>query len=101
MKTQITEAVRMALGGSRKVKIAFKREATREVAYLLGMEHSGIIELDGNNGNDKINLMCVPGSGDWGDDSIRTTTVTLTDRFDEKWFVDRLDRALEKIEAVN
>ncbi len=100
MKAQITQAVRAALAGSRKVEITFKREAKTEVAYLLGMERSGIIKLDGNNGNDKVNLMCVPGSGDWGHDSIRTTTLTLTDQFDENWFVSRLERALEKIEAV-
>ena len=100
MKTQITQAVQVALGGSRKVKITFRREAKTEVAYLLGMERSGIIKLDGNNGNDKMNLMCVPASGDWGHDSVRTTTLTLTDQFDESWFVDRLERALEKIEVV-
>ena len=91
MKDQITQAVRAVLDGSRKVKITFKREAIHEVAYLLGMERSGIIKLDGHNGNDKMNLMCVPMSRDWGHDSIRTTVVTLTDRFDENWFVSLWD----------
>ena len=101
MKDQIKQMVRTALEGSRKVKITFKREAIHEVAYLLGMERSGIIRLDGNNGNDKVNLMCVSMSRDWGHDSIRTAVVTLTDQFDENWFVSRLEHGLEKIEPVS
>jgi len=98
MKTQITQAVRTALGGSRKVKITFKREATIEVNYLLVMARSGIIQL--NNG-DEMTFMAVSQSKDWGGDRNRTTTLTLTDQFDENWFVGRMDHALEKIEAVS
>lgn len=99
MRTQITQAVLTALGGSREVKITFKREATvAQVAFLLGMASAGIIQL---NEQDEALLECVVLSKDWGGDRNRTTTLTLTDKFDKDWFVGRMERALEKIEVVN
>jgi len=98
MKTQITQAVRVALVGSHKVKVTFRREAIFEVSYLLGMAKSGIVQL--NNGTETT-LRVVAQSRDWGDDQNRTATVTLMNQFDEDWFVERMYRALEKIEAIS
>ena len=101
MRNKILEAVRAALSGSKKVKITFKPTAEQgEVAYLLGMERTGIIKLDGNNGQDRFILECVMSTGDWGHDNNRTIIVILTDQFDGDWFASRLDRALESIEGV-
>lgn len=96
-RAEITQAVRTAFDGSRKVRITFMQEAVIEVSYLLGMARSGIVQL--NNGAE-MTLMAVSQSKDWGDDQNRTTTLILTDRFDENWFVERMYDALEKIEAV-
>ena len=99
MQEKIKLAVRTAaVNGSHKVKITFKQKATKEVVYLLQMGWSGIVKLDDKN---KINLMRAVESGAWSHDDIRTTTVTLTEQFDESWFVGRLGHALEQIEAIS
>ena len=97
MRTQIKDAIQKALQGSRQVKITFKREAINEVNYLLGLANSGIISL---NSADAQLLKIIVHTRSWSVDSNRTLTVTLTPKFDEEWFVQRLWRALEKIEAV-
>jgi hypothetical protein len=98
MNTQILkQAIQEALKGSRKVEITFRRDALSEVPFLLGMKNSGIISL--NMGDEHV-LANALRTLDWGVDSNRTLTVTLTGKFDEDWFVGRMRRALEKIEAV-
>lgn len=98
MHTRIRQAVQEALKRSRKVKITFKREALNEVPFLLGMKNSGTISL--NMGDEHVLALALR-TLEWGVDSNRTLTVTLTGNFDEDWFVNRMRRALEKIEVVN
>lgn len=97
MRAKITQAVQEALKGSRKVKITFKRNAISDINYLLGMANSGIISL--NNADAQV-LAIVVRTRNWSVDSNRIVLVTLTAKFDEQWFVQRLWRALEKIETV-
>lgn len=98
MRTKITQAVQEAQKGSRKVKIIFKRDAIGDINYLLGMCRDGIISL---NDSDSHVLWTILRERNWDVDSNRTVIVTLTAKFEEEWFVGRLWRALEKIEAVN
>jgi len=98
MRTKIMEALKAALGGSRKVKITFKQETVTDLAYLMRMERVGLIQLDDN---DKANLTRVLKFGGWWEnDSNRTTIVTLTAQFNENWFLARMERALEAIEVA-
>ncbi|MEK9195217.1 MAG: hypothetical protein AAB975_02485 [Patescibacteria group bacterium] len=99
MKQEIRQALQIALAGSRKLKIVFKKEAIGgEVAYLLGMMNAGIINLDIR---DAMNLSVTNASRKWVPDNNRAVVVMLTDQFDENWFVERMYRALEKIEILN
>ena len=99
MKQEIRQALQIALAGSRKIKIVFKKEAIGgEVAYLLGMMNAGIINLDIR---DAMNLSVTNASRKWVPDNNRAVVVMLTDQFDENWFVERMYRALEKIEILN
>ena len=97
MRDMIAYAVNVALKGSRKVKITFRRECVRDIPYLLGMIKAKVVEVDSAT---EMNLRAVLGSYNWGDDSNRTVTVVLAAGFDESWFASRLYRALENIEAV-
>lgn len=46
MREKILIAVRTAIqNSSRKVRVTFRREAIRDLQYLLGMQNSGIIRL--------------------------------------------------------
>lgn len=98
MRTKIAQAIQIVLQGSRKVKITFKRDAISDVSYLLGMKSGCVIELVEMDA--KVLEVAVQ-TRNWGLDSNRIVVVTLTNKFDEKWFVQRLWRALEKIEVVN
>lgn len=91
------EAILQAQQGSSKVKVTFKREATGDLNYLFGMVRNGVVELDPS---DEMVLMAVAQTGDWGGDHNRTVIITLTDQFDEEWFVGRMQRAVESISAV-
>lgn len=107
-REEITRPVMAAIDGSKKLKITFKKEATRETLKLLGMEKVGNVGLDDNV---KIDLFCVGTSGNW-EMINRTVVVTLTDKFrkdDEArdtrsplgWFIDKMMYALEGIEAID
>ena len=98
MRAQIKEAVKTACTGARKVRITFKRSATGDINYLLGMKRAGIVEFAHG---DEVVLMAVEMSGDWEHDENRVLVVTLTDTFDDEWFVGRMWRALDAIEVVN
>jgi len=97
MREQIAQAIQAALQGSRKVRIIFKRGATSDVKHLIAMARAGILSL----GKDLMNLEAVAVSGEWESGRNRTTVVTLTDTFDQEWFVGRMERALEKIKVVS
>lgn len=99
---QRTEKVQViisdALRGSRKLKITFRRDADRgDINYLLGMINQGGVTIPAG---DKMALMAVSMSGDWGANRNRQTVVTLTEVFDCDWFEGRLLRALERVELV-
>lgn len=93
----LAEAIQQAQQGSGKVEVIFKREAIGDLNYLFGMVRNGIIELDPG---DEMALMAVAQTGDWEGDHNRTVTITLTNKFDEEWFVGRMRRAVESISAV-
>ena len=93
----ITQVVKDAQAGSRKVRCTFKQDAYSDISYLLGMDRSGIIAL---KTGDRMVMMAVMGSGNWEHDENRTLEVTLTDDFDSDWFVGRMRRALEQIEVA-
>jgi len=99
MKDQINQAVSIALQGSRKVKITFKQDAIDSIPYLLGMVRSGLVMFEHSIG--EVNMQVALQTHDWDHDLNRTTTLRLLDKFDLDWFSNRLDRALEKIEATN
>lgn len=96
-REKMRQTLREALGGSRKIRITFKKEAIPEIPYLLGMLKSGIIKIDTM---DEITLRAVINSKKWDGDANRTLTATLTDQFDEDWFVGRMERALESISVA-
>ena len=93
----ISQVVKDAQSGSRKVRITFKPDAYSDINYLLGMDRSGIITM---KAGDRMTLMAVMGSGNWEHDENRTLEVTFTDEFDGEWFISRMRRALDKIEVV-
>jgi len=86
------EAIKQALAGERKLRITFKEQAMVDLNYLFGMENSGIVIVDPS---DKVVLDTVLATGDWEFDANRTMTVTLTETFDESWFLDRMERSVE------
>ncbi|NQV13229.1 MAG: hypothetical protein HQ530_02910 [Parcubacteria group bacterium] len=98
MREQIEKAVQTALQGSRKVKITFKQEAIGDINYLLGMAQGNIVSL--GSGVDAL-LMAIIQTHNWDNDQNRTLTITLTDTFDEDWFVGRMHPALESIEVAS
>ena len=61
------------------------------------MSQAEAVDIDGGA---ETALTATHASYDWQGDSNRTVTLTLTFRFDENWFADRLGNALEAIEAV-
>lgn len=93
----ITQIIKDAQAGSRKVRCTFKQDACSDTSYLLGMDRSGIISLETG---DRLVMMAVMQSGNWEHDENRTLEVTLTDDFDADWFVSRMRRALDKIEVA-
>jgi len=93
----ISEVVKAAESGSRKVNITFKQDAQSDINYLLGMDRSKIITM---KAGDRLTLMAVTQSGSWERDENRTLEVTFTEEFDSDWFIGRMRRALEKIEVV-
>lgn len=97
MRTKITQAVQTTLTGSRKVRITFKRDAIGDITHLLAMNKNHVVALDQM---DALVLQTVVQTRKWDVDSNRTVVVTLTDKFDEEWFVGRLWRALDKIEVI-
>jgi hypothetical protein len=97
MQPKIMEAIRNALEGSRKVKITFKQEATFDLNYLLEMGRVGIISVEG----DKLLLMSIAHCGHWESNSNRTVVITLTEKFDPNWFINRMHKCLESIEVIN
>jgi len=97
MSKQILAAIHEALTGSRQIIVTFKFQATEEVNYLLDMVDRHLVALD--IGDRKV-LELVAEARVWPGDHSRIFTVTLTKLFDEQWFVDRLGKALEKVEAV-
>ncbi|GBE16720.1 hypothetical protein BMS3Abin15_00542 [bacterium BMS3Abin15] len=97
MKNQILKAIQEALAGSRKLKITFKDGTVSYLAYLRGMQRGGII---GISDDDNLIIDAIMDSKKWGRDENRTLTVTLKDSFDSAWFTGRMERALERIEAV-
>lgn len=96
IRNQILQAVQEAMKGSRKVKITFIPEGIDYVPYLLAFNRTGIIQL----GEDGLVIMAIAASRKWDGDCNRTTTITLTDKFDENQFAARFQHALEKIEVV-
>jgi hypothetical protein len=99
MKDDIfNRAIQKALIGSRKLKIKFSREAVGDVMCLCGMERGGIVKIDDATA---LTLSAVMQSGKWGSDSNRIVTIQLGDHFDPKLFGGRMERALEKIEAID
>lgn len=97
MHLPLFQALNQASKGTRKIRITFKEEATICTDYLSEMSRRGSISL--NNGVEKI-LMAVAQTGSWEGIYNRTILVTLTDKFDQNWFVNRMHRALNKIEVV-
>ena len=93
----ITQVVKAAQDGSRKVRVTFKQDAYGDISYLLGMDRSRIITM---KAGDRMTLMAVMGSGSWERDENRTLEVTFTDEFDAEWFISRMRRALDKIEVA-
>ena len=98
MEKHILEAIRLALQGSHKVNITFKRTAADKVKHLLGMNRAGAISL---HSIDEATMTAVMMSKKWTDDNHRTLTVTFPDKFDKNWFFERMRHALDKIEVVN
>ncbi len=103
MKEKVAQALQRALQGSRKVKITFTTEGTEKLHYLvMGMKHGGMVLLPDD---DYMMLRNTLISGKWPffHKHKRTTTVTLTDKFDEKLLVDftnYMSCIIEKIEVV-
>lgn len=101
MRDQILAAVKTVLapGGSRKVRVTFKREETFAPTYLQAMAMQGVIKLE-NGYADLALIVAIRQSENWERDENRIFTVTLTDKYDENFFVGRMQRPLENIEAV-
>lgn len=89
----ILDTIQAALRGSRKIRMTFKQRSISDIAYLLAM-NGKIIKL---STGDEMALLAVRMTNDWGADRNRTITITLTDNFDENWFVGRMERAVDKI----
>lgn len=104
MQQKVAQAVQEALHGSRRVQITFKqgavdRSVVHGIAYLLGMEEMGFVSLSEIT---QMMLRSVLKYRDWvGFGNNRTMLVTLTDKFSEEWFMNRIHSALEKIEVVD
>ncbi|MFH0853155.1 MAG: hypothetical protein V1853_02005 [bacterium] len=98
MRDKIIAALTQALSGSRKVSITFKPEALLYIGYLLVMIKAKTVQIDNK---DEIKLKAVLVSRKWNMNCPRTVTITLTDAFNQKWFIRRLGNALEAISVVN
>lgn len=98
MKQKILQEIQKALLGSRRVKVTFRRDAAYDVKDLLGLADCGTISLQETKKNELIAAATC--SRKWKEHNNRTTVVMFTEHFREKWFVDRMHRALEKIEVV-
>lgn len=98
MEERIVEATRLALRGSRQVRITFKKEAAKEMSYFLGMLRAGCISV---STADKYILATVALCHSWAEDNDRTVVVTLASNFDEDRFVRRMMYAVEKIEVLS
>lgn len=97
MEENIVRAVvKKALEGSYMITITFKQDALDCIVHLLEMNRRRIISL--NNG-DALIFMAIAEINNWVKHN-RTIMVTLTNKFDENFFVSRLHHALEKIEVV-
>lgn len=83
--------------GSKNLKITFKQACIGDIQYLISMHQSGIIKIEND---DLIILEAVRESGKWGHNANRMLTISLTDKFDQSWFADRMKRALENACAV-
>lgn len=99
MQDQIVKALEEALKGKKQVKVTFKKEAIPDLQYLSGMIGGGYVSL---SADDQKILGIVRFTNDWGRDHNRTMVITLTDHFDQDFFVGRMSRrnVLEKIEAI-
>lgn len=96
-KEGIIEAVKKAKGGSGKVRITFRPEATRCVVHLLAMDRGETIKIDKS---DKIELRRVPRSRRWTNDNSRTTVIKIGRRFNQNDFIEKMMSALESIEVA-
>lgn len=93
MREKILIAVRTAIqNSSRKVRVTFRREAIRDLQYLLGMQNSGIIRLP-----DVTIILAVISGNSWDGERNRTMVIELAEKFDEEWFVSRMGSAVESV----
>lgn len=101
MERQIAEAVQKAKNGSRELKITYKADRMeREVPFLLGMAKLGYISLPTSN---VFHIKCAGAPEpalNWQGEHKRSLVITLTDNFNEKYFVKAVRDALEKIEVA-
>ena len=83
-----------------KLKLSFKPEndVSAEIYYLLGMARAGAVDI---SHSDKLFLLAVAESKNWGASNDRSVVVTTTLTFDIEWFVDRMARPLEKLEILD
>jgi len=97
VKRQISQAVKEALKSSRKVKITFKRTtaAIRDIKWLLRMQICDTVSLVHSQRQTLVNTA---NSGKWDRDC--SVVVTLTTKFDQEWFIERMHGILEKIQVI-
>ena len=100
MQEQISQAVQIALQGTRQINITFKEEtaATGYIIFLLEMKRNGNILL---TDSDEIMLRYISHHNRWEPGRSYTILITLTKKFNEKMFIEQMHHALKEIEAVN
>ncbi len=98
MKEKISQEIQKALHQSGKLKITFKRNAAYDVKDLLALANIGIITLPPAD-YDRL-LTAAACRQKWKEHGNRTTVVTFTEKFLKNRFIDRMHRALEKIEVI-
>ena len=96
MKRKIAREVRMAIRGTGKVKITFKKDAVDALDQLCKLERKGAIML---NDCCAAILSAAKQKRYWGHTLNRIVLVGLGINFNEKEFLD-LSGAIENIEAV-
>ena len=100
-RENIKWAINKALCGTRKIRFKIKQNCIDNLIYLVVMCNSGILEIAVE---EKLIIMIIIDSQDWGPDSNRTIEAFLPNTFEGKdgmtQFIGRMEFALESIENI-